>query len=331
MIIYLTEQGSYIKRAGQRLLIVKEKETLSDIPVFKIKQILLFGNITVTPQALNLLLENGIDVAFLSMRGRIKGRLMSAESKNIYLRLAQYNRWNTVESRVRIGRSIVQGKIRTQRMMLENFARRNPDSADGFHSWMTSIEGCLKKAEEADTIDSIRGCEGLATSLYFKGFGQAVKGEFYFGGRQMYPSTDPVNALLSLTYTCLTNELASYVEARGFDPMIGFVHGIKYGRQSLALDLVEEYRHAVGDSFVLNLINYKKIKLDDFERREKGALYLNEESAKRYFGEWEKCRQDAGGTGKSLSDLIKKQMGLFEKAILKDRCYEGIWEEFCHE
>ncbi len=328
MIVYLTEQGSLVKRAGQRLLVVKEKQTLMDIPVFKVSQVMLFGNVTVTPQAMNMLLENGIDLAFLSTRGRIRGRLMSADSKNIYLRLAQYRRWTEEASRLMIGRSIVMGKIRTQLMMLDRYCRRSPEVAVAIRKYIKSVEGCLRKANEADNIDSLRGCEGLASSIYFKGFSLAVKGDYYFTGRQMYPSTDPVNALLSLTYTCLTNEVASYFEGKGFDPMIGFVHGIKYGRQSLALDMVEEYRHTVGDNFVLNLLNYKKIKTDDFERREKGALYLKEDVAKRFFQEWEKCRLDAGGIGKPLVDLIKKQLGLMEKAVLKNREYEGIWEEF---
>lgn len=326
MILYVTQQGAYLKRANQRLLIVKEKETLQDIPVFKIDQVVLFGNITITPGARNLLLEQGIDVSLMSTRGRIKGHLMSGDSKNIYLRLAQYRRWSDLSSRLRIGRGLLMSKLQTQLDMLSVYRSRQPELENDFEPLMKSIDGCRRKAEEADTVESLRGCEGLASSVYFKGFSRAIRGDYVFTGRRMHPSTDPVNALLSLTYVCLTNEVGSYIEAKGFETMIGFVHGIKYGRKSLAMDMVEEFRHPVGDRFVLNLINYRIIQPDDFEIREKGAYYLREESAGKYFAEWEKCRKDAVGDGNPLDTLIRKQMKLLEHSVMKDRPYRGIWE-----
>ena len=76
-----------------------------------------------------------------------------------------------------------------------------------------------------------------------------------FNERNRRPTRDPVNVILSLGYTFLTREVCSVPEAESFEPCLGFLHGIRYGRNSLALDLVEEFRQPVVDRLVLMLFN----------------------------------------------------------------------------
>ena len=71
-----------------------------------------------------------------------------------------------------------------------------------------------------------------------------VPRELGFPGRQRRPPRDPVNALLSFGYVLVGHELQSLLDGIGFDPYIGFFHRLDYGRPSLALDLVEEFRPA---------------------------------------------------------------------------------------
>lgn len=107
-----------------------------------------------------------------------------------------------------------------------------------------------------------------------------------FPGRKKHPSTDPANALLSLGYVLLTNEIAALLEARGFDPAVGFFHGIRYGRQSLSLDLVEPFRQPVIDRLTLRLFNRGHFTPEDFEGGEQG-LRLVPEAFRRYLSLYE--------------------------------------------
>lgn len=91
------------------------------------------------------------------------------------------------------------------------------------------------------------GAEGIATATYFRAFGKMFRKGLQFEHRTRRPPKDPVNAVLSFGYTLLTNEMFSLVTAHGMDPYIGNLHGISYGRPSLALDLVEEFRHSFID------------------------------------------------------------------------------------
>ena len=95
---------------------------------------------------------------------------------------------------------------------------------------------------------------------------EAQKFTFDLTGRNRRPPRDPVNALLSYTYGMLVKELTNAVMQAGFDPMIGFYHQVRYGKPSLALDLMEEFRPILADSVVLQCINTGIIRADEFVR-----------------------------------------------------------------
>lgn len=61
--------------------------------------------------------------------------------------------------------------------------------------------------------------------------------------------------MLSFAYTLLGNEIACALETVGLDPAVGFMHTLRPGRASLALDLLEELRAPFADRFVLTQIN----------------------------------------------------------------------------
>ena len=77
--LYLTEQGSSLRLDGQRLIVEKDDEVLWSVPAVPVERVMMRGHVQVTIPAVGFLLKNRIDVSFLSMRGRLKGRLVSPE------------------------------------------------------------------------------------------------------------------------------------------------------------------------------------------------------------------------------------------------------------
>ncbi len=96
--------------------------------------------------------------------------------------------------------------------------------------------------------------------------------QFTFTKRVRRPPTDPVNSLLSFGYTLLTNDMFSAVNVVGFDPFAGYLHAKRYGRASLPLDLIEEFRPVIVDSVVVSAINNGILTPEDF-RVEMGNVY----------------------------------------------------------
>ncbi len=107
-----------------------------------------------------------------------------------------------------------------------------------------------------------------------------------FEKRARRPPPDPINAMLSLGYTLLTENLYAALTIVGLDPHNGFFHADAYGRPALALDLVEEFRGIVADSVVLTLVNKRMVDEHDFEPSEDGGVRLKDHALRRFLRQY---------------------------------------------
>ena len=130
-----------------------------------------------------------------------------------------------------------------------------------------------------------RGIEGDAAARYFSVFGQLLseKSGFSFDGRNRRPPRDRVNALLSFVYSMLGKDISGALQGVGLDPQVGFLHADRPGRDSLAQDILEEFRAWWIDRLVLSLVNRKQIQISDFVTEASGAVQLKDDSRKHLF------------------------------------------------
>ena len=283
--LYLTEQGSIIRKTGDRLIVQKDKEILLEVQCSKIDAVLIFGNVQFTTQALHELFEHGIEMAILTRTGRLIGQITSPATKNIELRIEQFKKYDDEIFKIHLSKAIVKGKIANCLNLMMMFSYNHPQI--NFEEEKASIAEALKNIDKTETLASLRGIEGSAAKTYFAGFGKMILGEFTFEGRKKHPSIDPVNALLSFGYTLVFNEILSLLDGLGFDPYLGYFHETEYGRASLASDIQEEFRASV-DRFTLYLINNRVVSPNDFYPNPKdGSMYLKREIMKKYFSEYE--------------------------------------------
>lgn len=281
--LYVSEHGAVLRKDGDRLRAEKDGELLADVPLDQVELICAFGMVHLTTPLILELLEREIETAFFSASGKLRGQLTPTLPKNSPLRLAQYEKHRAEHEALELARRIVQAKLRNTTEVLERFKPENPTSA------FLAAKQALADATplQAATLDSLRGVEGAAARAYWSAFGELLKHGVEFNGRRYNPAPDPVNATLSLGYTLLTSEIQSLLDGIGFDPYLGFLHVVEYGRASLALDLLEEYRAPVVDRLVLYLFNNRILKLDDFAPDEEGGMRLKPEPRKRFFREYE--------------------------------------------
>ena len=284
--LYITEQNSVLRKTGDRLIVQKDDETLLDVKCRNIEAVLIFGNVQFTTQVVHELFQHGIEMAILTKTGKLVGQITSPATKNIDLRLKQFKKYWDNDFRLTFSKEIVAGKIRNSINMMRRFSYNHPEK--DFGKEKAAVIKAFENVKTAGTINELMGIEGSAAKSYFNAFGKMILSGFTFSGRKKHPSTDPVNALLSLTYTMAFNEIASLLDGLGFDPYLSYYHSADYGRASLASDLVEEFRAPVADRFTLHLVNDRILKIDDFYSNPKdGAVYLNREALKRYFAEYE--------------------------------------------
>jgi CRISPR-associated protein Cas1 len=285
-VLYITEQGAVVTKRGDRLRVLKEDRLLLDVPCHEIESVLIFGNVQVTTQAIAELFDHGIELALLSSRGRLRGQLTSPMTKNIDLRIAQYDRHRDPEFILRLSRALVVGKITNGLTLLQRFMDDHPEI--GFETDIEALRQSLKHSVTAPAIPELLGVEGAAGAVYFAAFGKMLRTDLPFSGRRRRPPTDPVNSLLSFGYTLLFNEVSSLLDGLGFDPYLGFFHRPDYGRPSLAADLIEEFRAPVVDRFTLRILNLGSFKAGDFQlHAPSGGVHLVPLAMKRYFAAYE--------------------------------------------
>jgi CRISPR-associated protein Cas1 len=316
--LYLTEEYSLVRRETENMLLVEvparqgkggvivSPARSERIPLVKVDEVVVLGEITLTASALHLLLEHDIEITFLGRYGQFKGRLSPSFSKNAVLRLAQYRAHQDMAKRCELARRFVIGKLLNQRTMLQRYQRRQGDAEmqqsieqmalllrdlttlpiEGVHVPRKLVSGDNRIAGSA--LEAMLGMEGAGSAAYFRSFGKLLSDprQWPFPGRVKRPPTDPVNSLLSFGYSLLTGKVASAVQMVGFDHFVGYLHSSFYGRPALALDLVEEFRPIIVDSLVLSLLNRRMLRPDDFVV-ELGAYRLKDEQRNVFFTQFE--------------------------------------------
>ncbi len=316
--LYLTEAYALVRRESEDMLLVQIPERQGKdgvkpaparkerIPLIKIDEVVVLGEVTLTASAIHLLLERDIEITFLGPYGQFKGRLSPPFSKNAVLRMAQYRAHQDMTRRCELARRFVIGKLSNQRQRLQRFNRAHQDAEiSRAIKQLTDLLSDLATLSmhqpvrmkplatgdhrvEGTALETILGMEGAGSAAYFRCFGKLLSDprQWPFPGRVKRPPTDPVNALLSFGYSLLTNKVASAVQLVGFDHFVGYLHSSFYGRPALALDLVEEFRPIIVDSVVLTMFNRRMLALNDFVV-ELGAYRLKDEQRKIFFTQFE--------------------------------------------
>jgi len=262
MIIYVKTQGSRIIKEGRHLLVKKGEDIYHTLFTYKLRQVILFGSVEITHRALIQLLRNEVDVVFLSQNGRYLGRLATPEARNVFLHKRQYRLLDDEAFGLRAAKAMVGGKLANMATLLMRIKRTRHESLAGRKA--EAIQELIRMMASVDSIDSLRGYEGRGAAHYFEAFPRGFLEDWGFTRRVRRPPTDPVNSVLSLLYTFLMNRVYAAVRIASLDPYPGFLHTIDYGRYSLVLDLMEEFRPIIADTLTLSLFNLRILKRDDF-------------------------------------------------------------------
>jgi CRISP-associated protein Cas1 len=284
--LYLTQPKSFVSKEGNTIVVEQDGKKVAQLPTHAVGAIVCFGfGIVLTPPLMEHCAENGVSIAYLSESGRFLGRVEGPIKGNVLLRRQQYRLADNPAASLEIARTIVAAKVQNSRSSLTRFLRNYSEHAatDVVSATASWLANQLESIRRCSQMDALRGLEGEAANNYFGVFDHLIlqqKEDFRFSGRNRRPPLDNVNALLSFAYTLLANDLRSALECVGLDPYVGFLHCDRPGRPSLALDLMEEFRAPFVDRLILNLINMKMIRPEQFVRQATGEVQMDTEARK---------------------------------------------------
>lgn len=284
--LYITRPDAHLHKVNERLQVRAGNAVILDVPLIKISEVAVIGRTTISGATIAMLLKHQIPVCYVSSHGEYLGQLLPECTAHVALRREQYAQSADETRALRIAREIVIGKLTNLKTLLRRRGRQKKTSE--FDAAAERLNAAIRKAQTAETLDKARGCEGDGSAAYFGVFANLLTApKITFEKRIRRPPTDPVNALLSFGYTLLNADLIAAAHFVGFDPYVGFLHADRYGRASLALDLMEEFRPIIVDMLVLNCLNKKIITSADFEQKKGKPCHLTDEARKTFLAQYE--------------------------------------------
>ncbi len=330
--LYVMTESCYLTLDGENIVIQNGDSQLGRFPLHTLENIVCFTYKGASPALMGACAKRQIGMCFFSPRGAFLARVVGKEHGNILLRKEQY-RISDQESRsLPYARNMIVGKVYNSRWSIERTLRDHAYRVDEKKLKQVSIAlyEALSGIDAASAMDELRGLEGKAAEQYFSVLDDMIlnqKEDFMFTTRNRRPPLDNVNAVLSFAYTVLAGECANALSGVGLDSYVGFMHGDRPGRASLALDLMEELRPVMADRFVLTLINTKALQASHFIRQKDNAVLLNDDGRKVFFNAWQNRKKDKI-THPYLKEKLEWGLVPHVQALLLARTIRGDVDEY---
>ena len=282
--LYIQTQGTYLHLDTDNVRVEVERERKAMIPLHHVEGVVVFGNVLLSPFLIHRLARDHKPVTWLTHHGRFMARTETPVSGNVLLRVAQHGCACDPERTLAVARFFAAGKLQNQKVTLMRSAREAlNDDPELLRQAARDINALIGGLPLARTVDEVRGIEGTAARLYWEVFSLMLRVNrdfFWMQGRTRRPARDAINATLNFVYTVLANDCASACQSVGLDPQVGFLHALRPGRSSLALDLMEELRAVVADRAIVTLINRQQLTPRDFVLHEGNTVTIREEARK---------------------------------------------------
>lgn len=325
--LFVTSEEAYLALETENVAVYIGEEKKAQYPLLVLESIISFSYKGASPALMGACARNGIQLVFLTPRGRFLARVCGQEQGNVLLRKEQYRLSDDLEKSCHIARNFIFGKVYNQRWVLERTLRDHRMRVDSaaLESASQALAGLLPVIETETDLDALRGLEGEASVRYFRVFDEMIlnqKADFLFDGRNRRPPTDNMNALLSFAYVLLSSDCASALESVGLDSYVGFMHRDRPGRTSLALDLMEELRAPMADRLCITLVNNRVLQDKHFERQESGAVFLGEDGRKLFLSAWQTKKKEEI-THPYLKEKMAWGLVPYVQSLLLARCLRG--------
>jgi len=305
--LYVDRSGVELELESEAIVFREAGQRVGTIPIAPLTRVFLRGNVRLPAALLGKLGEAGVGVVVLSGRKGRPSLLLARPHNDASRRMAQLQRSQDRDFCIDFARSLVARKVRRQVEWFDDLRARDAQHRYELTLAMEELRGHLAGIERRDSLASLRGAEGAAAARYFAGLKVVVPSSLHFSCRNRRPPRDPFNALLSLTYTMAHAEIVIALHGAGFDPFVGFYHGIEFGRESLASDLLEPLR-PMADVFVLRLFRAQEIRAEDFSTTESGC-HLGKAGRVRYYSAYEAFSEQLRAAINAEMERLSERVG----------------------
>lgn len=289
--LYVDRKGLELEVEARTLTIREQGRLLRKLPLNLLERVIISTDVQLSCRLLTRLADDGVALAVLDVRRGGVAILTGKPGVEVRRRLGHYKLASDESAKAMWAAHFVRAKAIRQARLLRVQAKERPDRRGPLTAKADEIQIFVDKLGRRQPADLtvLRGIEGAASAAYFSGLGYLFPAGLGFHSRNRRPPRDPVNAVLSLSYTLLHQLAVQEICATGLDPFLGFLHEPAHGRESLACDLIEPLR-PIADAVSLRLFRERILRGEHFSATG-GACLLGKAGRQAYYAESERSRE----------------------------------------
>ncbi|RDY23798.1 CRISPR-associated endonuclease Cas1 [Romboutsia maritimum] len=280
MQLVINTLGTNVSKNGDCFKL-KYEDKKQELSAKKVEQILITSGITITSDAMELALENDIDIVMIDKVGNPLGRLHNNKMGSIST--IRKNQLKLEESKLGtiLIKEILSQKINNQIKNLRELSRtRNSsikqiiyDTTANMNKQLIKIQQIPSTRKIKDIRLNIQGHEGSASRMYFSSLSELLPKKYKFECRSQRPAKDEFNCMLNYGYGIMYSNIEKACVLTGLDPYIGIMHVDNYNKKTFVFDLIEMYRGYI-DKIVFKVLNANEINEKCFDINDE-EYYLN--------------------------------------------------------
>lgn len=317
-----------LHRKDDSLVLIKEDGSKADIPIERIYDLYIFGEMRYNSALFNFLSKNGISVHMFNYYDFYVGSFCPRETLvSGALLVNQVEHYIDGTKRLAIAKEFI---LCASDNIYRNLRYYNGRGKD-LQEYMDYIEAMKTSMEVAESVEELMGCEGNMRRKYYEAFNIIVNQDIDFTKRVKRPPDNMINTLISFCNSLLYTKILSEIYKTQINPTISYLHEPGTKRFSLSLDISEVFKPLIVDRLIFSLLNKNIINEDDFDE-EIGYLRMKENGMKKIVEKFEEkmkttIKHKTLNRDVSYQHLIRLEIYKLIKHLMNEEKYVGfrIW------
>ncbi|MDZ8139565.1 MAG: CRISPR-associated endonuclease Cas1 [Nostoc sp. DedQUE04] len=244
--IYLTEQDATLQVQHHYLKVFHQQKQCISLRISNVSQIIIFGNIRLPKEVLQVVVAYQIPVLYLTANGEFIGRLENTAQRQYKYLTSQRQSARNAEFNHATAESIIWAKLHNQHTFVQSWTRHYADYAT--QRALNYLTLLMDNLPLATSPNELREYSSEADKVYYS----AVTSLLNFHNSSSQFNQKRISGFLNLGYQLLHQYIYTLLDTAGLHPDYAILHRDLDHEFPLAWDFTAEFRTAIVDDLVLN-------------------------------------------------------------------------------
>lgn len=321
--IYLYKSGTLHRQENSLLFISGEEKTY--IPIYQIEDINVFNHCNLNKNTLLLLSKSKVNLNIFDYYGNYVGTF-SGKPKQLGIDIINQVKFiNDEERKIALAKEMISTSIVNMTSVLKYYNKKID-----LNEKIIEISSYIKKLEAVDNIKSIMILEACSKQVYYSCFNSISYRNkiFTFTSRSTRPPKDPINAIMSFSYSMLYSIISNVIYRSRLNINLPVIHGVVRSDEGLQYDIADIFKPIICDRLIFRMINKNMIDQTCFENNDRlKGIYLNKKGMTIFIKNFEEMLADtivvSGKRKMSYRNILSREVYKISEYILKGKTYKG--------